>query len=194
MLQQKGFPISPDELVGKAKTFIATKYGADDVASLDVGFEFVGPFVGPLSRDAYVNALQGSLNPEDGFPDLKGRQYGFVVDPVEEGRVWWLTRPMGTFTGEFMGVQGSGQLLETPPQAMGVVFTGEGKARKFNMGTPVDRTAGNTGGMGGLFAFLWFVGKPLPVPECSPYKMSLRFRLLSKLGALASKLQPKKEE
>mmetsp|Transcript_30197 Transcript_30197/g.80748 ORF Transcript_30197/g.80748 Transcript_30197/m.80748 type:complete len:83 (+) Transcript_30197:43-291(+) len=64
---------------------------------------------------------------------------------------------------------------------------------KFNMGTPIDRTAGNSGGMGGLFAFLHFVGKPLPIRECQPYKMSFRFRLLTGIGNLASKLAKKDE-
>ena len=157
-------------------------------------FEFVGPFVGPLSKAQYVDALAGALNPEDGFPDLRGRQFGFVADPVEPGRVWWLTRPTGTFTGNaFFGAAPNGEVLETPPQAMGVVWNAAGQVAKFNMGTPIDRTAGNTGGMGGLFAFLWFVGKPLPIPECAPYSMSLRFRALNAVGSFLQGLAPKKD-
>ena len=44
-------------------------------------------------------------------------------------------------------------------------------------------------GLGGAFAFLYGVGSPLPIPECQPYKKSLRFRLLSFVGNLASKLK-----
>jgi len=33
----------------------------------------------------------------------------------------------------------------------------------------MDRTSGNTAGLGGLFGFLWFVGKAPPAPEYQPH-------------------------
>lgn len=184
MIRAAGFPISPDALVDAAKEFIACNYGAGNVDILDADFEFIGPFIGPMARTPYVEALGGALNPKDGFPDLRGRQFGFTVDPLEPGRVWWFTRPTGTFTGEFMEVQGDGRRVEPPPQSMGVVVSPAGKILKFNMGTPIDRTSGNTGGLGGLFSYLYFVGKPLPVPENQPYSQSWQLKLLSKIGQL----------
>ena len=71
MLENSDFPIGTDELVRKTKLFIENKYGAEDKSTLDAKFEFIGPFVGPLNRDQYVDALGGALNPEDGFPDLR---------------------------------------------------------------------------------------------------------------------------
>ena len=187
--------MSSDELIAKTKDFIEQSYGSKNPDCLAESFQFIGPFVGPLNRTQYCAALEGALNPKDGFPDLIGRQYGFTLDPLEAGRVWWFTRPTGTFSGEFFGAKGDGsQVLETPPQCMGVVVDAEGKVEKFNMGTPVDRTSGNTGGMGGLFAYLHFVGKPLPIPECRPYRRSWQFALLDKVGSLLSKLAKKKEE
>ena len=59
-------------------------------------------------------------------------------------------------------------------------------------GQTADRRQGNTGGLGGAFGFMWAVGKPLPIPECRPYKPSLRFRLLNFVGNLAQKMQAKK--
>ena len=188
MLDAAAFAIAPAELVARTREFIAGRYGADDGgASLDAAFEFVGPFVGPLNREQYIEALTGALNPGDGFSDLRGRQYGFVVDPIEPGRVWWVTRPTGTFDAPWFGAEPTGRTLETPPQAMGVVWAPSGRVRKLNVGTPMDRTAGNTGGLGGLFGFLWFVGKPLPIRECQPYRKSLAFELLNAVGSLLSR-------
>jgi len=52
----------------------------------------------------------------------------------------------------------------------------------------------NTGGLGGAFGYFYGVGKPLPIPECQPYKPSFRFRMLNKIGALLKKLQKNKKE
>ena len=159
MLAAQAFPLSPDELIARAHDFIEADYGAKDTSLLSEDFQFVGPFVGPLTRQQYLDALGGNLNPSDGFPDLVGNQFGFVCDPVEPGRVWWITRPTGTFTKPFFGAEPDGRRIETPPQSMGLVFEASGKVRQINVGAVIDRTAGNTAGLGGLFGFLWFVGK-----------------------------------
>lgn len=116
-------------------------------------------------------------------------RFGFVCDPVEPGRVWWITRPTGTFTQPFFGAEPDGRRIETPPQSMGVVFEASGKVRQINVGAVIDRTAGNTAGLGGLFGFLWFVGKAPPAPEYQPYRRSWQFRLLSAAAPLLTKLQ-----
>jgi len=193
MLATQGFPFSPDELIAMAEDFIAADYGAQDTAMLADDFSFVGPFVGPLTKQQYLDALGGNLNPSDGFPDLVGRQFGFHADPVEPGRVWWVSRPVGTFTRPFFGAEPDGRRIETPPQAMGCVFDTAGRVLKINVGAVIDRTQGNTAGLGGLFGFLWFVGKAPPAPEYQPYKRSWQFALLSKLGPLLTKLQERQE-
>ena len=192
MLSSQSFPISADDLVAKAKDFIASDYGAEDTAMLAADFQFVGPIVGPLSRQEYLDALGGNLNPSVGFPDLVGRQFGFHADPIEPGRVWWVSRPTGSFTQPFFGAdpeEGPPRIIETPPQAMGVVFNTEGRVSKINVGVVMDRTSGNTGGLGGLFGFLWFVGKSPPVREYQPFNPSWQFALLQKVGPLLAKLQ-----
>ena len=194
MLAAQDFPISPDELIARTKDFIESDYGACDFNLLADDFQFVGPFVGPLTRAQYLEALGGKLNPSAGFPDLSGRQFGFTADPIEPGRVWWVTRPSGSFTKPFFGAEPDGRRIETPPQAMGVVFSASGKVTKINVGNVIDRTAGNTGGLGGLFGFLWFVGKAPPAPEYQPYKQSWQFKLLSKVGPILSKLQAQQEQ
>lgn len=52
----------------------------------------------------------------------------------------------------------------------------------MTVGYVLDRRVGNTGGLGGAFAFFYGVGKPLPIPECQPYKKSWQFRLLGLAG------------
>ena len=47
----------------------------------------------------------------------------------------------------------------------------------------------NTGGLGGAFGYFYGVGKPLPIPECQPYKPSMRFRLLNALGRFMQKFK-----
>lgn len=188
MLAQQAFALSPGALIERAKAFIEAGYGKDDPSLLADEFEMVAPVV-RLDRDSYVAAMRGSMAPQDGFPDLTGRQFGFSVDPVEPGRVWWVSRPTGTFTNKFFGAEPTGATIETPPQSLGVKMDADGKVVTFNMGYPMDRSAGNTGGLGGFFGFLWFVGKPLPIPECRPYRPSKRFRLIQTLGALGQRLQ-----
>lgn len=186
MHKASAFALSPQECVERAQAFIAANYGQADTSVLADDFQFIGPFVGPLERVGYIEAMEGALNPQDGFPDLCGRQFGFTADPVEPGRVWWFTRPTGTFKKDWFGAEADGKRIETAPQSMGVVLNEAGQVRKFNMGTPIDRTSGNSGGLGGLFAFMWFVGKPLPIPECRPYEKSVPFKILSQVGTFLS--------
>ena len=57
----------------------------------------------------------------------------------------------------------------------------------------VDRRQGNTGGLGGAFAFFYGVGRSLPIPEMKPYKPSKRYRLFQLIGKLQSKFSKKDE-
>ena len=53
----------------------------------------------------------------------------------------------------------------------------------------VDRRQGNTGGLGGAFGYFYGTGNPLPIPECQPYKMSKRLRLLNLVGRIGARLK-----
>jgi len=52
----------------------------------------------------------------------------------------------------------------------------------------VDKSIGNSGGMGGLFGPLYAIGKAFPFPEAQPYKKSWQYTAFGKFGALAQKL------
>ena len=60
----------------------------------------------------------------------------------------------------------------TPPQACSVTIDASGKVSKYTIGHVMDRSVGNTGGLGGIFGPLVAIGKPLPFPEARPYKPS----------------------
>ena len=83
-----------------------------------------------------------------------------------------------------MGGAPTGKKLELPPQAFSMTFNEAGQVTLFPVGYVLDRTVGNTSGLGGAFAFFWATGRPLPFPECQPFKPSLPMRALSGLQKL----------
>jgi len=185
------FPIKPDALMERARYIlgpecgIGTKDGAECLAE---DFEFCAAVVGPIPRVEYIKALD-SFSLEDSF-DITSNFFGMTVDPLQPNRVWFLNRVKGIHTGEFLGAKPTGKEIVYPPQTLHLDLNEDGKVKEFGFYTS-DRRQGNTGGLGGAFGFMYGVGKPLPIPECQPYKRSKRFRLLNFIGGLASKLKKK---
>lgn len=190
MLENQGFKLAPDEMIRLAKTFLVSRggFGADP-ALLSDDFKFIGPVVGPLSKDAFVSAI-GSVDIKTGFPDFKGEFYGFRVDPFDGDRVWYIARGRGTNTGPLppFAPTATGKSLVNPPQACSLTFNEEGLVTKYTIGYVMDRDVGNTGGLGGLYGVLYAIGKPLPFPEAQPWSISKRYWLFQKLGNLASRM------
>jgi len=193
MLSSSSFPIKPDALIARAKEVLSPKISIgtkDGGECLAQEFEFCAAVVGPIGREEYLGAL-GSFNLEEAF-DITPNFFGLTVDPIQPNRVWFFNRVKGIHVGTFMGAEASGKEIVYPPQTLHLDFTEDGKVKEFGFYT-VDRRQGNTGGLGGAFGFMYGVGKPLPIPECQPYKKSLRFRLLNLLGSLIRKFQEKKD-
>ena len=71
--------------------------------------------------------------------------------------------------------------IDITPQVFSLSFDKEGKVYKFTGGYPVDRTAGNCGGLGGLFGIIHNI-KPntLPFPEGRPWVPSVEWNMWSK--------------
>lgn len=181
LLKGQAFPIKPDELVSKAKAFLSADFEAQGDWMSDAGdFEFLGPVVGPLPKDAYMRAIR-SFNVKAMFPDLNPRFYGFMADPFDKGRVWAISRAVGSNPP-------SGKSFEAPPQAVSVTFNAAGKVVKFTIGHVMDKSVGNTGGLGGLFGPMYAVGKGLPFPEAQPAKLSKRYRTFMLYGEMMNKL------
>lgn len=203
LLAQSTFPIKPDDLIRKCKDVIIAQSGIQD-GSIDESiyadtFRFCAPFVGGptpaapedpmpgLDKAAYLSALRG-FDLLTAFPDMNNQYHRFYVDPFEPNRVWFQTRCFATHTGELLGKPATGKKLELPPQSFSMVFNEQGQVTVFNVGYVVDRTVGNTGGLGGAFGFFWATGNALPFPECEPFKGSLQLRSLGLLQKLQKML------
>lgn len=192
LLAKSTFAISPADLIQRAKEVLGPESGVgtlDNGACLAEDFEFCAPVVGPLGRAEFLEAL-GSFKLTDSF-DMENNFFGFQVDPLQTNRVWFFSRVESVHKAPFMGVQPTGKKLILPPQCLHLDFHEDGKIREFGFYT-VDRRIGNTGGLGGAFAYFYGVGRPLPIPECQPYKPSFRFRLLNAVGRLLKKFKKTK--
>lgn len=135
-----------------------------------------------LDKKAFVKALRG-FDLLAAFPDLQQNYHAFRVDPWEPNRVWFQTRAFGTNTGDLMGKPATGKRLELPPEMLSMTFNADGQVQKFTVGYVLDRTVGNTGGLGQAFGLFWGVGAPLPIPECRPFTPSLPLLALGKIQA-----------
>jgi hypothetical protein len=189
------FPIAPDALIRRAKEVLSPpiELGTkDDGKCLADDFEFVAAVVGPIPKEDYLKAL-GGFKLTESF-DIEQNYFGFVVDPIQFNRVWFFTRQVAKHIAPFMGAQPNvtmdGGILTLPPQLMHIDFNADGLVKEFGFYT-VDRRQGNTGGLGGAFGYFYGVGKPLPIPECQPYKPSFRFRMLNLIGKIGNKLAKK---
>ena len=56
MLRESTFPINPEELIELTKNNLRKGFANIDLAE---DFEFIGPVVGPLSKETFVNAVAG---------------------------------------------------------------------------------------------------------------------------------------
>ena len=189
------FAIAPDDLIQRAKDVLKPEVGIgtkDGGACLAEDFKFCAAVVGPIDKEAYLNAL-GTFKLEDSF-DINQNMFGFTVSPVQPNRVYWFSNANATMTAEFAGQK---EIVEEPlvfpPQCFHMDFRASGKVTEVGFYT-VDRQYGNTGGLGGAFGFFYGVGKPLPFKEAQPFKPSFRYRMLQKIGRLAEKLKKNKKE
>ncbi|KAG1680975.1 hypothetical protein FOA52_009934 [Chlamydomonas sp. UWO 241] len=184
MLAAQNFKYTPGELIKMAKDVLKGGFAKmpDALAS---DFQFLGPVVGPLAKEPFLKAIN-SFDLAIGFPDMKNSFHHFRCDPFVPGCVWLTSRTEGTHTGVLAGsIQPTGKHVVCPPQAISLTFNEEGKVIKFTVGVTLDRTQGNTGGLGGVFGLFYAVGSPLPFPEAQPWKMSKRYRFFQALGRMA---------
>ena len=204
LLAASTFPIKPDDLIVKCKQVIKAQQDGLQDGSIDEDiyaddFRFCAPFVGGptpaapddpmpgLDKAAYLSSLP-QFNLLAAFPNMNNNYHFFRVDPFEPNRVWFQTRATATHTGPLMGSAPTGKKLELPPQAFSMTFNEQGQVTLFNVGYVIDRTVGNTGGLGGAFGFFWGTGNALPFPECRPFKGSVQLRGLGLLQKLLEKL------
>ena len=126
------YPIAPDELVNRAKWVIAEpRIGLVDDSCLSPDFEFCAPFIGPLNKDKFIEALS-NFQLQEAFPDINDQYHAFRADPFQPGRVWWNTRTRASHTGAATKMMGepTGKELEFPPQSFSLIFDKEGLVRR----------------------------------------------------------------
>lgn len=183
MAKNSDFPIAPETLIASTKKILKLEFNAECEEMLHPEFQFVAPIVGPLPREEFLKAIR-DFDLKTAFPDLKSNMWGFHVDPMEPNRVWYFTRSTATHTGVFnfgRPIPATGKEIMSPPQAQSMLFDADGKVYTLTVGYSMDRRIGNTGGLGGLFGFLYAVGNPLPFPEGKPWAPSMRLSLLGRV-------------
>ena len=188
LLSKSTFTVNPEDLVRLTKKVLLSGVGLEDESVLADNFEFCAPFVGPLKKQEYIDALKG-FKLLEAFPDMNNQFHFIRVDPFEHNRVWWHSRAKATHTGTLLGKAATGKSLQLPPQANSFRFNEQGQVEEVTVGYVLDRRSGNTGGLGGAFGYFYGVGNPLPIPECHPYKKSWQFSLLGKIGELGKILK-----
>jgi len=171
------FPIKPEDLINKAKAVVRTTFGCTKPELLDEEFLFVFPVVGPLAKQEFIEAFL-KFKIDEAFTGSYN-YFGFNVDPIEPNRVWFFTRGEVTHTGVLMfgpqKMKPSEKKVIVPPQVVSLTFNRSGLVTKMTGGYSVDRTVGNTGGLGGVFGMIHALGGKLPFPEGQPWVPSMRW-------------------
>lgn len=186
--------LSKEEMILIAKRFLASSGGlGGDPTMLSSSFTFEGPVVGPLGKEEFLNAI-GSVNFSTAFPNFTSEFYGFHVDPFEGDRVWYTARGKGKNTGPLvpfvLETSGTRKTVVNPPQVCSITIEHSTRLiSKYTIGYVIDRTIGNTGGLGGLYGILYALGRPLPFPEANPWQKSIQYELFQKIGGILQKFQ-----
>ena len=161
MLARSTFPIPPRELVGLTKNLIAADLGIKDPKLLSRDFQFCSPVVGPLKRRAFI-AQWEQFRIDKAF-QAQDNAWGFHVDPREPNRCWWFTRVEAVHVGQLnigwvINPTGNTEIF-SPPQANSALFDEAGRCYRLTTGYVMDKSVGNTGGLGALFGWLHALGK-----------------------------------
>ena len=176
----QGFSLSNEsQLIQRAREYAANPT-PDDLAA---DFIFRGPVIGPLNKAdfcATLSSVGGQNGIKDAFPDLEVNQFGFCADPTEPGRVWYMERPRGTFTGPFdhpvVGtIEPTGAKYIGPPETRSIVLNEDGKVKYQSVGYVADRFTGDTtGGRGAVFGLYYAMGQVLDATVGSPLTIALQ--------------------
>lgn len=179
MVSASTFEITPSELIEKAKKVIENGIGIHNPDDLADDFQFIFPVIGPLSKKHYLDNLK-MFDLQTMLPDSsEGIYYNFHVDPYEHDRVWFVSRLITEHKGGGFFGPPTFKIVNCPPQMCSFKFNKDGKVILYTGGYVMDRTIGNTKGLGGLFGILYSIGKPLPFPEANPPKKSWQLQIFS---------------
>jgi len=171
------------KLTELAQNLICNELGGDDPSLLADDFQFLFPVVGPLTKAQFLEAFT-NFKVREAFPTASANFYNFSIDPLEPNRIWMFSRGayehLGTLCFGPSKYPATGKRLCLPPQCFSMSFDEEGKCYKLTGGYNVDRSVGDTQGLGGMFGIVTGLGLfKLPFPEGRPWKRSLLWEALS---------------
>ncbi|KAL3939278.1 MAG: hypothetical protein SGARI_001430 [Bacillariaceae sp.] len=160
--------LSKEELLQLAEDYVNNP----SLEALADDFIFRGPVIGPLTKQDFAKTLESVTSTENdlrhAFPDLKTNTFGFSADdPIEPNRVWYFTRPRGTFQGAFdhpvVGrIEPTSAKYIAPPEARSIIFDDDGKVKYQSVGYVTDRFTGDTtGGRGAVFGMYAVMGQEI---------------------------------
>ena len=181
---QPNFDLLGDEkkLTMLAHALISSEFGGTNSDLLADDFQFLFPVVGPLTKGDFIEAF-GKFKVRDAFPTSRANFYNFRVDPLEPNRVWCMSRGMyehlGTLQVGPSGYPATGKKICLPPQCFSMSFDESGRCYKLTGGYNVDRSVGDTKGLGGMFGIITALGGSLPFAEGQPWKRSLLWEALA---------------
>ena len=171
------------KLTELAQNLICHELGGDDPSLLAEDFQFLFPVVGPLTKAQFVEAFT-NFKVREAFPTASANFYNFQIDPLEPNRIWMLSRGayehLGTLCLGPSKFPPTGKRICLPPQCFSMSFDQDGKCYKLTGGYNVDRSVGDTQGLGGMFGIVTGLGlMKLPFAEGRPWKRSLMWEALS---------------
>lgn len=166
-----------------AITLICHELGGNDPSLLAEDFQFIFPVVGPLTKAQFVEAF-AKFKVREAFPTSSANFYNFQIDPLEPNRIWMLSRGayehLGTLCFGLSKFPATKKRICLPPQCFSMSFDAEGKCYKLTGGYNVDRSVGDTDGLGGMFGIIHALGlMKLPFAEGRPWKRSLMWEVFS---------------
>lgn len=178
------FDLLGDEkrLTELAHALISSEFGGTNSDLLADDFQFIFPVVGPLTKEQFVEAFS-RFKVREAFPLSRANFSGFRVDPLEPNRVWCMSRGMyehlGTLKFGPSEFPATGKKICLPPQCFSMSFDESGRCYKLTGGYCVDRSVGDTKGLGGMFGIINALGGSLPFDEGRPWTRSLLWEALS---------------
>lgn len=170
------------KLTELATNLICNELGGTDPSLLAKDFQFLFPVVGPLTKTQFIEAFT-NFKVRDAFPTSSANFYNFKIDPLEPNRIWMFSRGAYEHLGTlFFGTKfpATNKRICLPPQCFSMSFDASGKCYKLTGGYNVDRSVGDTSGLGGMFGIIHALGlTTLPFPEGRPWKRSLMWEALA---------------
>jgi len=165
-----------------AHALISNEFGGTNPDLLSDDFQFIFPVVGPLTKSQFIEAFS-DFKVREAFPTSQANFYNFHVDPLEPNRIWFMARGkyehLGTLKIGPSGYPATGKKICLPPQCFSMSFDEDNRCYKLTGGYCVDRSVGDSNGLGGMFGIVNALGGSLPLPEARPWKRSLMWEALT---------------